>query len=368
MKTKDTNYIGQVVRLQTNFLNKCKDIDNINVPEKVGRPYLVLPLIFNGHTKLFAVPVYSKLSATVDIHFRTVFTPRIKTPLGRKHAIVYSCMLPITKNIIRHKAFESGKVPKSDINKQLELDNIKIRNLQSIPVKAQADFLKLQGLCSPQRQKDGSYKQIGIEVFDNKEFCESYTKVAKSLFNHFIVEVSNNLASIIDKAQRYLDKHYIPYSNGKRVTMAKYTTNINKLAEFAFVGSDEERNFVMAINNGVKTSLQSPPAELSAEDKALLAKYPIDEKKLQQAKQAMNKLQQEHKDKKLSLEGCIRANIIYAPNIYGKELSDKIWAEEQAKNKAVVTKSQVKTQEKTVTKTAVLEPKNTPKKRPVNYK
>jgi len=227
----NTSWIGKTVRLKTNYLSKAHEI-NKSVSEKAGRPHLIVCLSVNGEKKLFALPNYSQLSETVDNVFRTVFTPRLKTPDKKKHAVVYSLMIPIDEGVIAHKFFENGKTPVACREQEIELANIKSRKLETIPEKAQDAFMTMQRLCAPKQQEDGKNMAVGIEVFKDAEFRQAYKKVVRALYSRYIIEASENLKQITDKAQRYLDKHYIPYSKGENVKMPKFITDINALAEF----------------------------------------------------------------------------------------------------------------------------------------
>jgi hypothetical protein len=123
------------------------------------------------------------------------------------------------------------------------------------------------------------------------------------------------------------------------------------------------------LEQGAKAYNDKSSANLSAEDKRLLEKYPIDITKLLQIKRVQENITNMNADKKVTLEGCIRANIKFAPEIYGKEWSDKITNED-------LQKKQQKTQEKTVTNTKLpktkqqqpTKPKPTLKKHPYNGK
>jgi uncharacterized protein (DUF433 family) len=110
--------------------------------------------------------------------------------------------------------------------------------------------------------------------------------------------------------------------------------------------------------NTVKTSLQSGAAELSADDKELLKKYPIDKKKLEQAK----RVQEKYLDPGVPLEHTIRRNIMFALNVYGEELSEKIREEENAKKQIAGQRNQTKTQEKIEPKTVAPKSKTDTKK------
>jgi len=231
-----TSWIGKTVRMKTNFLSKAHEIDE-NVSEKAGRPHLIVCLLVNDKKQLFAVPNYSRLSEKVDCAFRTVFTPRLKTPDKKKHAIVYSLMIPINESVIAHKFFEHGKTPVAKSEQEIELASIKTRKLESIPEKAQDAFMTMQRLCAPRQQEDGKNKVVGVEVFEEVEFKDAYKKVTRALYSRYIVEASENLQSITEKAQRYLDKHYTPHSKGDKVKMPKYVTDINVLIEFINAGA-----------------------------------------------------------------------------------------------------------------------------------
>jgi hypothetical protein len=342
METKEENFIGTVVRLKTNFLNKCKEIDNC-VPTKSWRPYIVIPLNYNGTKQLFAVPLYSNLNAKVSSEFRTIFSPRLKTgtEIFTHHACAYSCMLPITREHIFAKAYDKGLIPIADADKVSELKNIKSRQVESVPPKAQNYLLAMQTMCAPQKQPDGKYVNVGIEIFDNKEFKKSYGKVSKALFSHFIIEVSENLENIINKAQRYLDDHYLAYRRGKKSKMPVIHTEINKLYDFAVNGNKK----------------------IYSQKEELMTKYKLTEKQYGMAEKIFER---DFKNKgKISLETLIRSNIKFSPDgIFDKDVKGKILAD----GRRNITATKPKTQEKTVTKPAVQKQKTIPKKRPVNYK
>jgi hypothetical protein len=153
------------------------------------------------------------------------------------------------------------------------------------------------------------------------------------------------------KAQLMLDR----FASGEKMFGAvDFDLVLAEMKKLKENKEDKEKNFT-------NTSLQKPAEKLSAEYKLLLEKYPITKDKLEQIKFVQEKIINRDIKNKMSLESVIRANIISSPEIYGKEISQRIWDEEQAKKQAAKNKS-------IVTKTAVQKPKNNPKKKPYSGK
>ena len=230
IKVKKPNWIGQTVLLKASFLHGANKQDEC-VSVKKWRPYLVITILMGKEKKLFALPNYSALCGKVDKPFRTVFSPRFKTPSGRKHALVYSSMMPISESVIHKKFYEIGNVPIIEGDRKIGLENIKSWRSGNIPEKARNEFMAMQSLCAPQKQENGLYKEVGIEVFDIPEFQAAYKKVDRAMFKNYIVEVSKNLQQVMEKAQKYYDDYYVPYSNGENVKMPKHKTDIKLLYE-----------------------------------------------------------------------------------------------------------------------------------------
>jgi hypothetical protein len=181
---------------------------------------------------------------------------------------------------------------------------------------------------------------------------------------------------------KYFLQEELRYCNKHRAEICDIANNVyNKKTIYNYSSSEERKMYdAMCCNfkwleHGAKAFLDKDSANLSTDEKSLIEKYPIDAAKLLQIKRVQESII--NKDgKKVTLENCIRANIKFAPEIYGQEWSDKITQEDrqikkqktQEKTIQKITVPQPKTQEKNVKKAVVRSPKNTPKKRPYNGK
>jgi protein AbiQ len=181
---------------------------------------------------------------------------------------------------------------------------------------------------------DGVYKRIDIPHIENRAY-------------RYLVEKEYRFCNLHREEIRELaEKIYLMRMSGQVIFKDpndkknnQYINNFKKLERRA------KQYIVDETNKFVKTSLHDPDAELSAEEKALVEKHKITKEKMLEIRKKQEKFFK-REGEKYTLESLCRAS----------------------KNIPNPLKEQTKTQEKIVTKTAVQEQQNKPKKRPVNYK
>jgi protein AbiQ len=229
-----------------------------------------------------------------------------------------------------------------------------------------------------------SYKQDNALTFNIKDTDGDF--IASVRPNYMFPVVKGVCKPVVIKSfkgfYKYLLQEELRYCNKHRGEICDMANKIYSKKTIYNYSSSEERKMYDAmccnfkwLEHGAKAFLDKDSANLSAEEKALIEKYPIDAAKLLQIKRVQESII--NKDgRKVTLENCVRANIKFAPEIYGREWSDKITREDRQMKKQKAQEkmthktnaSQPKTQEKIVTKNAVRSPKNFSKKRPYNSK
>lgn len=158
------------------------------------------------------------------------------------------------------------------------------------------------------------------------------------------------------KYYKYFVQYELRYCNKHRAEIcALAEETYKKRIMFDYRSSKERKMYeTMCCNfarleQGAKAYQDKSSKLLSDDEKLLIEKYPIDAKKLLQIKTMRKSFIDAQPDKLVALEQCIRTNIKFAPELYGKEVSERITKEDSAvKQKAVARMAPVK---KVVTKT-----------------
>lgn len=168
---------------------------------------------------------------------------------------------------------------------------------------------------------------------------------------------------------KYLLREEWQYCNKHRAEICELAKHIyDKRTMYDYSSVAERKLFQSACCNfnrleqGAMAYRDRSSKLLSEGEKMLIEKYPVDAKRILQIKKLREDFINSQPNKIAALEQCIRANIKFAPEIYGKEISDKIIKEDLAiRKKQVATKSVNKVREqKPVQKT---QEKNDPKKK-----
>ena len=177
------------------------------------------------------------------------------------------------------------------------------------------------------------------------------------------------MRKINSKFYKYLLDEEIHYCNKHRVEICELAKHIyDKRTMYDYSSVAERKLFQNACCNfkrleqGAMAYRDRSSKLLSESEKMLIEKYPVDAKRILQIKKLREEFINSQPNKIAALEQCIRANIKFAPEIYGKEISDKIIKEDlAARKKQAATKEINKVNEqKPVQKT---QEKNDPKKK-----
>ncbi|MCM1404636.1 MAG: hypothetical protein NC133_04030 [Prevotella sp.] len=317
--------IGQVVILDDKYLEGAYKIDE-NVPIKVARPYLVVELKGKTKSQLFAVPVQTNVSKSLN---RDMFEPlprRLDTQRKCDCGLLFGQMIPITANQVLEKKGADRYVPRDESKREIVIENLWFSGNDNIPEKARASFNYLK------KQARG----YGLSIFQDKQFQQSYKIVANEIYKKTTDKINKDFELITKKAQNYLENHYLKFLREKvykrtvdsDVVMPTRFTRIDKLVKFL-----HEYN---AVNNvTVKTSLQE-----EKQRNPLIEKYKLTDEQFAAAEKVATK------DKK-DLEKMIRKNIEFAKDgEYDAGVKAQVLAE-QAKARAERQKQPApKTQEK----------------------
>lgn len=317
--------IGQVVILDDKYLESAYKIDE-NVPIKIARPYLVVELKGKTKSQLFAVPVQTNVSKSLN---RDLFEPlprRLDTQRKCDCGLLFGQMIPITVNQVLEKKGADRYVPRDETKREIVVENLWFSGCDNLPEKAHASFNYLK------KQARG----YGLSIFQDKQFQQSYKIVANEIYKKTTDKINKDFELITRKAQNYLENHYLKflrekvYKNAKNcdVVMPARFTRIDKLVKFL-------HEYNAANNSNVKTSLQQDP---------LQEKYKLTTEQFTAAKKLAEK-------ENASLEKTIQKNIIQAPDgRFDAAVKVQIIAQTKAEERAKKQKPETKTQEKSVPK------------------
>ena len=149
------------------------------------------------------------------------------------------------------------------------------------------------------------------------QFNKIKTKYYKYLLREEWVYCNKHRAEICELAKKiYENKTLYNYSSAKeRKAYEALCCNFKRLEQGAMAYRDRESKL------------------LSEREKTLVDKYPLDAKKILQIKRLQEKYINSQPDQFAALEQCIRQNIKLAPEIYGKEISDRIAKEDRPASK-----------------------------------
>ncbi|MCM1404635.1 MAG: type III toxin-antitoxin system ToxN/AbiQ family toxin [Prevotella sp.] len=142
------------------------------------------------------------------------------------------------------------------------------------------------------------------------------------------------------KYYKHLLDEEIHYCNKHRAEICELAQNIyDTKTSYSYSTAAERKTYeAMCCNfkhleQGAKAYQDKESKLLSERERTLIDKYPIDAQKILQIKTLRAKFINAQPDQFAALEQCIRTNIKLAPEIYGKEISDRIAKEDRSANK-----------------------------------
>ncbi|MCM1403960.1 MAG: hypothetical protein NC133_00400 [Prevotella sp.] len=255
------NYVGKIVTLKKDFIEKAKMVDEC-FPNKFTRPYLIVEIPTKKGGQLFAVPMQTSVGKETKGMFFEKLAHRLEAWKDCESGLVFSQMVPITNAQIDNVKAAESNIPVDDKKRRAILCNVRDRDSDKIPVKAQPAFNFLKKMVNSK-----------IDVFSNPNFKKAYRTVADEIFRETIRIKNQKFELITKKAENYL-RYYVGFlqqsiykkrkvNNGKRIILPRLYTRIDNLVKFV-------REFNAANNETVKTSLQQDKSKESVDKKSEL--------------------------------------------------------------------------------------------------
>ena len=155
---------------------------------------------------------------------------RLETRHACDRGLLFGQMLPITAKQVSCKKRADDLISKDEETRNIIYDNLALRKLDSIPEKARPSFEYLKKQT----------RSFGMSAFEDKQFRQAFRIVATAIHTETLKVVNTNIDFITNKAQNYLDNHYLKFLREKvfknnaqsEVKMPRSFTKIDQLIKF----------------------------------------------------------------------------------------------------------------------------------------
>ena len=219
-----------------------------------------------------------------------------------------------------------------------------------------------------------SYTQENEFTFNIKDKDETIISSVRPNYMFPVIKGTYDVLQfnkIKSKYYKYLLREEWNFCNKNRGAIYELAKKLyDKKSLHAFESSNERKMYEAMCSNfkrlerGATAYRDRQSKLLSDREQTLVDKYPVNADKILQLKKVFAKTIENKPDQFAALEQCIRTHIKLAPEVYGKEISERIAKEDLAAKKKATTKVVAKTPvKKTQEKITKKEPQ---KKKPQN--
>lgn len=307
--------VENIVLLDEYFITNAHDDVDIYVPTKPARPYLILELKYDNEMTLFAVPIQTNVSKSIPAEDFEKLPKRLDTRINCDCGLLFGQMVPITPDFVIEKKGADNHVPDEDEKQDIIYKNFKLGHGDVVPERVRALFPKSQYLV----------RQLGMPVFQNKEFQQKYKTMANAIFEDTLKIKDEKIDIIRAKAQNYLDKYQLFLNEVVKkknknffIRMPRRFTRINKLIEYL-----QSQNKTNVVQSSTQVEQPNQPA-LNDEVDAVAKKFGISREEVLEIKGDSSN--------KIPLEDVVEIRIGRSPDgKYNPATMDKARAEFEAK-------------------------------------